>query len=554
GSVWSTADSFQFYQEPRTGDFDVKLRMVSLVGGNYNARLGIMAREHPGNNSRYLSVVAYQPNQANLYAFLRRPGQGGGSDTWGSNLSGVTPPNAWVRLRRTGDVFQAFISTDGSSWTQGAETTFALPETLLVGFFVSSEDTNLSRSAAATIDEWGEYSPVILREPQSQTVFQGQTARLGVEARGVGELAYQWYFEGAVLPGATAAVLELANIQPVRAGSYHVTIQNSIGSVTSQAATVVVDTSDPGAGFEADLMPRESGDGTVGVADWTMVGRFAVGLEDPANASEFARADCAPRTTLGNGVIGIADWVQAGRYAAGLDPKTAAGGPNGISPLGERGLAGVPTAARQIALTALPSPADTVRVAVRLLALGNENSVGFSLGFDASALEYSAVVAGSGAAGALVMNNSTRASEGGVGVALALPAGGRLRTGDIEVAVVEFKRRLPGDVELRLRGTPVAIEAASALAEPLALEASAAAYSIRDVGAGVLQVSSGVEAGGVLLEFTGQQGDRVVLEASADLASWAPVGNETVVDDSGTIQFAQEAGGSHRFFRIRKVD
>ncbi|MCP5521594.1 MAG: hypothetical protein H7A46_08610 [Verrucomicrobiales bacterium] len=107
------------------------------------------------------------------------------------------------------------------------------------------------------------------------------------------------------------------------------TIQNSIGSVTSQAATVVVDTSDPGAGFEADLMPRESGDGTVGVADWTMVGRFAVGLEDPANASEFARADCAPRTTLGNGVISVTDWVQAGRYVAGLEPLTPQAGRTG---------------------------------------------------------------------------------------------------------------------------------------------------------------------------------------------------------------------------------
>ncbi|MCP5521595.1 MAG: immunoglobulin domain-containing protein [Verrucomicrobiales bacterium] len=60
----------------------------------------------------------------------------------------------------------------------------------------------------------GEYSPVILREPQSQTVFQGQTARLGVEARGVGELAYQWYFEGAVLPGLPRRCSNLRTFSP----------------------------------------------------------------------------------------------------------------------------------------------------------------------------------------------------------------------------------------------------------------------------------------------------------------------------------------------------
>jgi hypothetical protein len=285
-----------------------------------------------------------------------------------------------------------------------------------------------------------------------------------------------------------------------------------------------------------------------------MVGRLAVGLETTANASEFTRADCAPRSTLGNGVIGIADWVQAGRYAAGLDPQTAAGGPNGISPL-EVGMAsGAPTATREIRLVTLPAGADIVRVAVRLTALGNENSVGFSVGFDAAALEFAGVTAGAGASDALLMSNDAGAPEGSLGVALALGAGRRLPTGDVEVAVLEFKRRMSGAAPMTLKDSPVAIEAASALAEPLALAASASSYLIRDLEAGVLGVGSAAEGGLVQLEFLGQPGDRVVLEVSTNLATWEPIGGEAVVDGNGKAQFTQEAGGSHRFFRIRKVD
>lgn len=547
-------DSLQFFCEPREGDFDVKVRVTSLTGAAYWARVGLQVREHSGSNSRNLNAVVYQSNQRNNYAFYRRLTQGAGYDNWGSEFGGVPYPNAWIRLRREGNTFRAFSSTDGQNWVSRAETTFEIPEETLVGFFLASEDGDLNHSAYANLLEWGDYSPSFVRHPQSQTVFQNQTARLVAEARGVGTVTYQWYFNDAVLPGATGNTLDRANIQPAQGGEYYVVAQNSIGSVTSRTATVVVDTSDPGAGFEADLMPRNTGDGNLTVGDWTMVGRMAVGLETTANASEFARTDCAPRSTLGDGVIGIADWVQAGRYAAGLDPKTAAGGPNGISPLGARAPLGAPTAARQIALAALPSSPDTIRLTVRLLALGNENSVGFSIGFDASALEYSGVSVGRAAASGLLMSNANGASEGNVGVALALPAGGRLPTGDVEVAVVQFKRLVPGVAELRLKGTPVVIEAASALAEPLALVASAPAYTIRDVGAGVLSVDAAAGAEVVLLKFQGQPGDRVVLEASADLATWAPAGEETVVDGNGTAQFTQEAGGSHRFFRIRKVD
>jgi len=83
----------------------------------------------------------------------------------------------------------------------------------------------------------------------------------------------------------------------------------------------------PGFGYEADVTPRSTGDGSVTISDWAQVGRFVVGLDVAAAGSEFQRADCAPRATAGDGRLTISDWVQAGRYAAGLDQPAGAGGP-----------------------------------------------------------------------------------------------------------------------------------------------------------------------------------------------------------------------------------
>ncbi|RME91080.1 MAG: hypothetical protein D6766_12375, partial [Verrucomicrobia bacterium] len=111
--IWSNNDYFQFYAEPRTGDFDVKLRVAALNGPSHWARVGLMAREHTGNNSRHLAVMVYQPNRANIIAFHRRLVQGGNTDTWAGDLGGVPLPNAWIRLQRSGNTFRAYTSTDG---------------------------------------------------------------------------------------------------------------------------------------------------------------------------------------------------------------------------------------------------------------------------------------------------------------------------------------------------------------------------------------------------------------------------------------------------------
>jgi hypothetical protein len=194
------------------------------------------------------------------------------------------------------------------------------------------------------------------------------------------------------------------------------------GSVLIQAAN-----------FEGDLSPRPNGDKAVTVTDWVLAGRYAARLDYPTNAAEFQRADCAPRATLGDGAITVIDWVQVGLYAAGLDPLTVAGGPTSevipggiISGKGSGANTphGDPPSSRRLEV------ADTMvlrgltgTASVQLEAMGNENALGFSLGFDPAAVTYVGASIGSASNGVTLIVNDTQAGAGRLGFVLGLAPG-----------------------------------------------------------------------------------------------------------------------------------
>ena len=82
--------------------------------------------------------------------------------------------------------------------------------------------------------------PMIFSQPLEQIVTAGDNATLTVTASGAPALNYQWWKEGAPLPGATASSLTLFNVNRADAGSYSVTVSNSFGAVISRDAGVHV--------------------------------------------------------------------------------------------------------------------------------------------------------------------------------------------------------------------------------------------------------------------------------------------------------------------------
>jgi len=229
-----------------------------------------------------------------------------------------------------------------------------------------------------------------------------------------------------------------------------------------------------GQGYEADVAPRPTGNNSGGVTiiDWVQVGRFVAGLDTAANGSEFQRADCAPRDTLGDGKITLIDWVQAGRYVAGLDAATVAGGPGTLSVAIQD--TDAPTSglrsngAESASARRLTAKGNGSMLAVKLSAAGNENALGFSVSFDPRQWRFVAARAGRHAQQATVIVNSTQTGQGRIGIILALPNGQTLRAGEREAVILEFApRRRGAALKARLDDGPVAASAVDSNARAL---------------------------------------------------------------------------------------
>lgn len=82
--------------------------------------------------------------------------------------------------------------------------------------------------------------PIITQQPTNQVVLLGSDASFVVSAEGAGELQYQWLKDGIPLDGQTNATLQLLSVQSTDAGRYSVAITSTVGTVTSQGATLTV--------------------------------------------------------------------------------------------------------------------------------------------------------------------------------------------------------------------------------------------------------------------------------------------------------------------------
>ncbi len=137
-SSTGTADSFYFVAAPRSGNFDLKCRIVSMTnpGGNTNScRFGIMARANTTPGSPY-AMTLHKAIGSHAYNYRFTPDVATTADQGNTNY---TLPR-WVRLVRSGNNFSAYYGTDGNAWTQRG-TTQSIPgmgESPLIGLAITS--------------------------------------------------------------------------------------------------------------------------------------------------------------------------------------------------------------------------------------------------------------------------------------------------------------------------------------------------------------------------------------------------------------------------------
>ena len=87
-------------------------------------------------------------------------------------------------------------------------------------------------------------APSISVDPSSQTKTVGESVTFSVKASGTEPLLYQWRKGGSDISGATGSSYTIPSVVTADAGSYDVVVSNSCGSVTSSAATLMVNKAD----------------------------------------------------------------------------------------------------------------------------------------------------------------------------------------------------------------------------------------------------------------------------------------------------------------------
>ncbi len=88
----------------------------------------------------------------------------------------------------------------------------------------------------------GDGAPVITTQPQNQARVVSQTATFSVVASGTPLPLYQWRFNGTNISGATNASYLRTNVQLSDAGSYSVSLTNTLGGIVSSNAIMTVTT------------------------------------------------------------------------------------------------------------------------------------------------------------------------------------------------------------------------------------------------------------------------------------------------------------------------
>lgn len=156
--IWGTRDEFHFSYMTLKGDFDIYVQILSLSAAHQYTKAGIMARTDLNDNSQHVYFQIFPDNSP------RNKNNGGCEFQYRAEKAGemkaiypdpktagnqfdVAFPNTWIRLKRSGDVFESYMSNDNKSWKLYSTFTLKMPKELIVGPAVTSHNATGATTA-----------------------------------------------------------------------------------------------------------------------------------------------------------------------------------------------------------------------------------------------------------------------------------------------------------------------------------------------------------------------------------------------------------------------
>ncbi len=146
-------EGFFIFQQIK-GDFEFSVRVNALSPSELYAKAGIMARQDLTDDSKNIYFHVFPDNQERLNnksgsEFIYRTKRGAEMEAIHPNWQtagdkfNVNFPNTWIKLKREGDTFTAYLSSDNkTTWQQYATYTQNMARSLLVGLAITSHNPN----------------------------------------------------------------------------------------------------------------------------------------------------------------------------------------------------------------------------------------------------------------------------------------------------------------------------------------------------------------------------------------------------------------------------
>ena len=270
--------------------------------------------------------------------------------------------------------------------------------------------------------------PFISAQPASITNLAGTVASFAVTATGMGSSAYQWSFDGTNINNATNATLTLTNVQPNQAGVYAVLISNLAGATNSVDATLTVVT--PPTITLQPLSQTALNYGTVSFAV-AATGSGPLTYQWQKNGTNLVDNSNVSGSTTTNLTIEIVSLADAADYQVLVsDPYATTNSTVAVLT--------VPETVISLGSTNAMS-GTTITVPVLVNALGVENTLIASVGYDTTKLALQDVQLSSALAGAYFQEVDTQTNNGYVGFAILLNTGATIPAGTQEVAYLVFQ-------------------------------------------------------------------------------------------------------------------
>jgi hypothetical protein len=142
--IWGTADAFRYIWAPLTTHGSVTAQVSSVAATDPWAKAGVMVRSTTGPGSPYYAVYV---TQGSGVVVQERTAQGT-SAVQVAATTGVAPE--YVEVTRTGTVYAAATSSNGTSWTAVPGSVATLPN-LTGSLLAGAASTSHNNAALSTV-------------------------------------------------------------------------------------------------------------------------------------------------------------------------------------------------------------------------------------------------------------------------------------------------------------------------------------------------------------------------------------------------------------------